>query len=76
MLFRKSALPLVEEWRAVIRSDPRNKWDQGEFNRLARYKWRPQRTSGLSDSRLFWSYKEQVRLIHSDSMCAVSCPHG
>ena len=36
MLFRKAALPLVEEWRAVIRSDPSNKWDQGEFNRIAR----------------------------------------
>jgi hypothetical protein len=60
MFFRKAALPLVEEWRAVIRSDPRNKWDQGEFNRLARYKWKPHRTDGMSDPRLFWSYKEQV----------------
>ena len=60
MFFRKSALPLVEEWREVIRSDPRNKWDQGEFNRLARFKWKPHRKDGLSDPRLFWSYKEQV----------------
>ena len=56
----RSALPLVEEWRAVIRSDPRNKWDQGEFNRLARFEWNPRRTDGLSDPRLFWSYKERV----------------
>ena len=60
MFFRKSALPLVEEWRAVIKSDPRNKWDQGEFNRLARFQWRPHRKDGLSDPRLFWSYKNQV----------------
>ena len=25
MFFRKSAMPLVEEWRRVIRSDPTNK---------------------------------------------------
>ena len=36
MFFRKSAMPLVEEWRRVIKEDPRNRWDQGEFNRLAR----------------------------------------
>ena len=60
MLFRKSALPLVEEWRTVIRADPSNKWDQGEFNRIARLKWDVGRTSGLSDERLFWAYKSQV----------------
>ena len=60
MLFRKSALPLVEEWRRVIRADPRNRWDQGEFNRLARYKWKPNRRDGLSDPRLFWSFEEKV----------------
>ena len=60
MLFRKSALPLVEEWRAVIRGDPSNKWDQGEFNRIARLQWDPSRASGLSDPRLFWAYKQTV----------------
>jgi len=58
MFFRKSAMPLVEEWRRVIKADPRSKWDQGEFNRLARHEWKPQRTDGLSDKRLFWSYVE------------------
>ena len=53
MFFRKSALPLVEEWRRVIKSDPTRLWDQGEFNRIARQKWDPGRTSGLSDPRLF-----------------------
>ena len=128
MFFRKSALPLVQEWRQVIRSDPRNKWDQvhnlstsppllptslsshlstsphfsphlltslhisptsphisshlphisptsphisshlstspprcqGEFNRLARTEWKPHRSDGLSDQRLFWAYRNQV----------------
>ncbi len=60
MFFRASALPLVEEWRRVIRADPRQKWDQGEFNRLARLEWKPNRRDGLSDERLFWSYKQKV----------------
>lgn len=60
MFFRKSAMPLVEEWRRVIKEDPRNRWDQGEFNRLARYKWRPNRRDGLSDPRLFWAFEEKV----------------
>jgi len=60
MFFRKSALPLVEEWRRVIGEDPRNRWDQGEFNRIARLEWKPQRSDGLSDKRLFWSYKNSV----------------
>ena len=33
---------------------------EGEFNRLARFQWKPQRADGLSDPRLFWAYKEQV----------------
>jgi len=37
MFFRPSALPLVSEWRKVIREQPKTRWDQGEFNRLARY---------------------------------------
>jgi hypothetical protein len=36
MFFRPSALPLVEEWRRVIREQPTKRWDQGEFNRVAR----------------------------------------
>ena len=36
------------------------RWDQGEFNRLARYQWKPQKRDGLSDPRLFWAYKAQV----------------
>ena len=47
MFFRKSALPLVEEWRRVIKTDPTRLWDQGEFNRIARQKWDPGRTSGF-----------------------------
>ena len=60
MFFRKSALPLVEEWRRVIREQPKTRWDQGEFNRVARMQWKPHDTKGLSDPRLFWSYKRQV----------------
>ena len=60
VFFRKSALPLVEEWRRVIKEDPRTRWDQGEFNRIARLKWAPGRFDGLSDKRLFWAYKQQV----------------
>ena len=60
MFFRKSALPLVEEWRRVIKTDPTRLWDQGEFNRIARQKWDPGRTSGLSDPRLFWGYEKKV----------------
>ena len=60
MLFRKAALPLVEEWRQVIRADPSNKWDQGEFNRIARLGWDVGRTAGLSDERLFWAYRSKV----------------
>jgi hypothetical protein len=60
MFFRKTALPLVEEWRSVIRADPRSRWDQGEFNRLARKGWKPGRSDGLSDKRLFWSYENKV----------------
>ena len=60
MFFRDSSLPLVEEWRRVIRSDPANKWDQGEFNRLARHQWDPRSTKGLADPRLFYSYKKKV----------------
>ena len=60
MFFRPSALPLVEEWRRVINEDRVGRWDQGEFNRIARQKWDPGRTSGLSDPRLFWSYEKKV----------------
>jgi hypothetical protein len=61
MYFRTSAMPLVEEWRTVIRSDPANKWDQGEFNRLARDGWDPGRTEGLEDRRLFYSFRKKAR---------------
>eukprot|EP00966_Prymnesium_polylepis_P334564 7389933-Prymnesium_polylepis.2 len=60
MFFRKGALPLVEEWRKVIREQPTVRWDQGEFNRLARKQWKPHRNDGLSDKRLFWSYENRV----------------
>ena len=60
MFFRPSALPLVSEWRKVIREQPKTRWDQGEFNRLARFQWKPNDVKGLSDPRLFWSYKKQV----------------
>ena len=60
MFFRKAATPLVEEWRRVILTNPRSLWDQGEFNRLARFQWNPRSTEGLSDKRLFWSYKKQL----------------
>lgn len=53
-------LPPPRPPRRVILEDPRSRWDQGEFNRIARLEWRPQRTGGLSDSRLFWSYKNAV----------------
>ncbi|EOD17198.1 hypothetical protein EMIHUDRAFT_459022 [Emiliania huxleyi CCMP1516] len=32
----------------------------GEFNRIARSKWKPGRTDGLSDKRLFWAYQEKL----------------
>jgi hypothetical protein len=35
MLFRKKALPFVEEWIRVIESDDKI-WDQNAFNDLAR----------------------------------------
>mmetsp|Transcript_1565 Transcript_1565/g.3967 ORF Transcript_1565/g.3967 Transcript_1565/m.3967 type:complete len:521 (-) Transcript_1565:44-1606(-) len=60
MFFRKSALPLVEEWRKTILEKPTVRWDQGEFNRLARKQWQPRRKDGLSDPRLFWSYENRV----------------
>ena len=44
----------------MIRGDPANKWDQGEFNRIARIGWNVGRTDGLSDPRLFWAYKQTV----------------
>ena len=28
MFFRPSAMPLVEEWRRVIRENPTSRWDQ------------------------------------------------
>ena len=70
MFFRKSALPLVEEWRRYIGEDPASRWDQGEFNRIARLGWKPQRTDGLSDPRLFWSYKNEVRGARPDGWAA------
>ena len=60
MFFRKSALPLVEVWLESVLSNPVTKWDQGEFNALARQGWDPVNTKGLSDPRLFWSYKQRV----------------
>ena len=36
MMFRKSAMPLVEEWRRRLRQDPNGRWDQGEFGTLVR----------------------------------------
>uniref|UniRef100_A0A7S0IPU1 Nucleotide-diphospho-sugar transferase domain-containing protein n=1 Tax=Calcidiscus leptoporus TaxID=127549 RepID=A0A7S0IPU1_9EUKA len=60
MFFRTSALPLISEWRKVIAEQPRSRWDQGEFNRLARTGWSPRSTAGLSDARLFYSYKKEV----------------
>eukprot|EP00908_Phaeocystis_cordata_P009444 Transcript_20222.p1 GENE.Transcript_20222~~Transcript_20222.p1 ORF type:complete len:405 (+),score=171.88 Transcript_20222:214-1428(+) len=60
MFFRGSALPLVEEWRKVIREQPEERWDQGEFNRLARLDWNWRETKGLSDPSLFNSYKNKV----------------
>jgi len=53
-------LPLVEAWLRAVLADPTGTWDQGEFNRLARYQWDPRSTKGLSDPRLFWSYKKQL----------------
>ena len=44
----------------MIREQPKTRWDQGEFNRLARYQWKPGESKGLSDPRLFWSYKREV----------------
>jgi hypothetical protein len=60
MFFRPSALPLVIEWRRYIGEDPRNRWDQGEFNRIARKGWLPNKREGLSDPRLFWAYESKV----------------
>ena len=60
MFFRGSALPPVEEWRKVIREQPEERWDQGEFNRLARLDWNWRETKGLSDPSLFNSYKNKV----------------
>ena len=66
MYFRPSALPLVREWLRVIEADPEVRWDQGEFNRLARI-GRHNAAPGallppqpLSDPRLFRSYHGQV----------------
>ena len=53
MYFRPSALPLVSAWRQTMLFE-RNRWDQGEFNSLAR---RGSRSSaGLADPRLFWAF--------------------
>lgn len=60
MFFRPSALPLVLEWRRFIGEDPRTRWDQGEFNRIARKGWAPNKREGLSDPRLFWAYESKV----------------
>ena len=67
MLFRPSAKPLVDEWLRVVSSDPTGKWDQGEFNRLARAgavfdeDRGPTTTSlRLSDPRLWRAYHGKV----------------
>lgn len=44
----------------VAQAEPKSRWDQGEFNRLVRHKWKPSRSDGLSDKRLFWTYDQQV----------------
>eukprot|EP00325_Prymnesiales_sp_UTEX-LB-985_P028516 CAMPEP_0174716556 /NCGR_PEP_ID=MMETSP1094-20130205/24314_1 /TAXON_ID=156173 /ORGANISM="Chrysochromulina brevifilum, Strain UTEX LB 985" /LENGTH=457 /DNA_ID=CAMNT_0015916325 /DNA_START=83 /DNA_END=1452 /DNA_ORIENTATION=- len=59
MFFRPSALPMVSEWRQVIEQDPIGKWDQGEFNRIARSGWRVD-ASGLSSPALFRAYNGKV----------------
>ncbi|KAL1496222.1 hypothetical protein AB1Y20_016185 [Prymnesium parvum] len=60
MLFRPSALPLIEAWYSSVMQNPLSRWDQGEFNSIARAGWDPLNTKGLSDPRLFWSYKQRV----------------
>ena len=62
MLFRPPALPLVEEWRSVIKEDEVGRWDQGEFSRLVRVGWDPsdKASAGLSDARLFRAYHGRV----------------
>ena len=62
MFFRASAIPLVEEWRKVIKEDQVGRWDQGEFSRLVRVGWDPSDKGalGLSDPRLFRAYHKQV----------------
>jgi arabinosyltransferase len=62
MFFRKSALPLVQAWRRTIATNPRGRWDQGEFNALARpQSGDPGRASApLSDPRLFRTFGGRV----------------
>ena len=72
MFFRPLALPLVTEWLEYLKSDPKNRWDQGEFNRIARTGWVVTEKKGLtidgvdgvppplSDPRLFRAYHGRV----------------
>jgi hypothetical protein len=53
MLWRPSGLPLATEWRQRLRNDPGSRWDQGEFNALARPRRAPPAAPPLSDPRLF-----------------------
>jgi len=59
MFFRKAALPLVRAWRDSMRADPRRRWDQGEFNALARATF-PYDSHALTDRGLFWSHNKRV----------------
>ena len=63
MMFRKSAMPLVEEWRRRLRQDPNGRWDQGEFGSLVRrggLRFSPPAaaaTATTAPSRgIFWGY--------------------
>lgn len=53
MLWRPSGLPLATKWRQRLREDPGGRWDQGEFNTLARPRRAPAGAPQLSDPRLF-----------------------
>ena len=71
MFFRPSALPLVDDWLQTLIANPTDRWDQGEFNRLAREGWiideprganaaKEPRRAPLSDPRLFRAYHGRV----------------
>jgi len=54
IMARPSALPLIEAWRQRLAANPRGRWDQAEFTRLARQT--TARRAADAPRRLFRSY--------------------